>query len=131
MIAMSISAPLVLLSLLPVSEAAAVVAAVAFPVILVLLSIYAAPVVRVTDKLSVKQINVPLTALGEAEVVPESQVRFERGPGLSPGSKYIIRGDIKFLVKVPVEDPNDPTSYLLLSTRRPEDLARALNADRA
>jgi len=131
MIAMLLSAPLVLLSLLPVSETVAVVASIVIPTVLILLSIYAAPVIRINDKLSVNKINVPLSALGEALIVPEDQIRFERGPGLSPGSQFVIRGDVKYLVRVPVDDPQDPTSYLLLSTRKPEELAGALNANRA
>ena len=117
-----------LLSLLPISQTWAVVAAVLVPIALILVSIAAAPVIRVTDNLDVAQIKVPLTALGEAIVVEPEKVSYERGPGLSPGSKFIIRGDVKHLVKVPVTDALDPTSYLLLSTRRPNELASALNA---
>ena len=81
--------------------------------------------------IAVARINVPLEALGKALVVPEDEVRSERGPKLSPASKFMIRGDIKHLVKVPVTDEADPTTYLLISTRRPEELASALNANRA
>ncbi len=131
LIAISLSSPLVMLSLVPVSQTLALIAAILVPVGLIGLSIAAAPVIRVTESLSVARINVPLEALGKALVVPEDEVRSERGPKLSPASKFMIRGDIKHLVKVPVTDEADPTTYLLISTRRPEELASALNANRA
>ena len=73
-----------MLSLVPVSQTLALISAILVPVGLIGLSIAAAPVIRVTESLSVARINVPVEALGKALVVPEDEVRSERGPKLSP-----------------------------------------------
>ena len=128
---MSLSAPLVLLSVLPVSQIGAVVMAGLVPVALVLLSIFSAPTIQITENIRAGRINVPLSALGEALGLEGDQMKTERGPGLSPAAQFVIRGDIKFMVKVPVTDTNDPTAYLLISTRNPSGLASAINANRS
>jgi hypothetical protein len=126
---MGLSAPLVLLSVLPVSQTGAIVLAVLVPVGLVLLSIISAPTIQVSENIRVGRINVPLTALGEALGLEGERMKSERGPGLSPAAQFVIRGDIKYMVKVAVTDPNDPTAYLLISTRNPAELASAINAN--
>jgi hypothetical protein len=126
---MGLSAPLVLLSVLPVSQTGAIVLAVLVPVGLVLLSIFSAPTIQVSENIRVGRINVPLTALGEALGLEGERMKSERGPGLSPAAQFVIRGDIKYMVKVAVTDPNDPTAYLLISTRNPAELASAINAN--
>ncbi|NQV92168.1 MAG: DUF3093 family protein, partial [Candidatus Aquiluna sp.] len=93
MIAMSLSAPLVLLSVLPVSQSGAVVMAGLVPVALVLLSIFSAPTIQVTENIRAGRINVPLSALGEAFGLEGDQMKTERGPGLSPAAQFVIRGD--------------------------------------
>jgi len=42
----------------------------------------------------------------------------------------MIRGYVQTGVKIEVSDPDDPTPYLLLSSRKPEELAVALDANR-
>ena len=64
LVAMSLSAPLVLLSLLPVSQPVAIVMAVLVPIGLALLSIFTAPIIQVSASIRVGRINVPLNALG-------------------------------------------------------------------
>jgi hypothetical protein len=129
LVAMSLSAPLVLLSVLPVSQTGAIVMAGLVPVGLILLSIFSAPTIQISENIRVGRINVPLTALGEAFGLEGERMKTERGPGLSPAAQFVIRGDIKYMVKVAVTDPNDPTAYLLISTRNPAELASAINAN--
>ena len=128
-IALTLSAPLVLLSLLPISQTVAVFMAGLVPVGLIFLSIFSAPTIKISENIRVGRINVPLSALGEAFGLEGDQMKKERGPGLSPAAQFIIRGDLKYMVKVPVKDPNDPTAYLLISTRNPAALASAINAN--
>ena len=42
----------------------------------------------------------------------------------------MIRGWVDPVVRVGIEDPDDPVPYWLISTRRPEDLIRALDEAR-
>jgi len=130
LLALALSAPLVLLSVLPVSQSVAIILAVLVPVALIFLSIFSAPTIKVSENIRVGRINVPLSALGEAVGLEGEQMKMERGPGLSPAAQFLIRGDIKSMIKVPVTDPNDPTAYLLISTRKPLELASAINAHR-
>lgn len=129
LIVLGLSSPLVLLSVLPVSEAYAVILAGLVPVVLIALAIFSAPTIKVTENLTAGRINIPLSALGETEVIAGTALKHEQGPGLSPASQFLIRGDIKQMIKIQVADPEDPTSYLLISTRNPEKLASALNAN--
>jgi hypothetical protein len=43
----------------------------------------------------------------------------------------LIRGDIKTAVKVEITDGNDPTPYLMISTRRSSELVSALRANKS
>ena len=65
--------------------------------------------------------------LGEAEALDGDEAREALGPGLNARAWLCIRGWVRPLVKVPLNDPNDPTPYWLVSTRRPTELAAALN----
>ncbi len=130
LLALGLSAPLVLLSVLPVSQSVAIMLAGLVPVALIFLSIFSAPTIRVGENIQVGRIDVPLSALGEAVGLEGDQMKMERGPGLSPAAQFLIRGDIKSMIKVPVIDPNDPTAYLLISTRKPLELASAINTHR-
>jgi len=129
LVALSLSAPLVLLSVLPVNQTGAIVMAGLVPIGLILLSIFSAPTIKISENIRVGRINVPLTALGEAYGLEGERMKTERGPSLSPAAQFVIRGDIKYMVKVAVTDPNDPTAYLLISTRNPAELASAINAN--
>jgi hypothetical protein len=40
----------------------------------------------------------------------------------------VIRGWVDPVVRVTLEDPDDPTPYWLISTRRPEELVRVLTS---
>jgi Protein of unknown function (DUF3093) len=42
----------------------------------------------------------------------------------------VIRGWVHSVVRVPITDPADPAPYWLLSTRRPTELAAAINGSR-
>lgn len=70
---------------------------------------------------------VQLKFLGTAEVVPESEFREQLGPSLDSRAYLVIRGWLRTSVRVPINDPSDPTPYWLISSRNPEQLAAALN----
>ena len=54
----------------------------------------------------------------------------ERGTGLDARAYLVIRGWVHSVVRVPITDPADPAPYWLLSTRRPTELAAAINGSR-
>ena len=59
------------------------------------------------------------------------EARRVRGPGLDPRDWHVIRGGIDGVVRVTVEDPDDPTPSWVLSTRTPDRLAAAIRRSQA
>ena len=128
--ALLLSSPMVLLAAIPFSASLAYVLAVAVPVGLITFFVARSPRIHLDhEHLSVGRMRVPITALGQAQAFVGEQARFERGPGLSPGTQRLFRGDIDGVVKIAVTDDSDPTDYLLFSTRRGEELVSALSAN--
>lgn len=127
-----LSSPMVLLATIPFSQQLATVLAIAVPVGLIFIFVSRAPVIQMHgDELVVGRMRLPLSALGSAEYFQGDRARFERGPGLSPGSQRLFRGDIDGVVKINITDPQDPTDYLLFSSRKGAELVSALRANLA
>lgn len=121
-----------LLAAIPFSAELAYVLAVVVPIALISFFFLRAPRILLDEThLRVGGMRVPLNALGEAQALLGDEARFERGPGLSPGTQRLFRGDIAGIVKISVIDETDPTDFLLFSTRKGEDLVRALRANRS
>lgn len=120
-----------LLAAIPFSPFLAYLLAVLVPIGLISFFIIRSPrIVLDQTHLSVGKMRVPLTALGQAQSFAGEEARFERGPGLSPGTQRLFRGDIDGVVKIAVIDETDPTDYLLFSTRKSSELVSALSANR-
>ncbi|MDG4859209.1 DUF3093 domain-containing protein [Streptomyces sp. T-3] len=70
--------------------------------------------------------RIPLTALGEAEVLDAAEARAWRSHRADPRAFMLLRSYIPTAVRIPVTDPEDPTPYVYLSTRSPEQLVSKL-----
>ncbi|HWO66390.1 MAG TPA: DUF3093 domain-containing protein [Umezawaea sp.] len=77
-------------------------------------------------ELRVGDAHVPLELLGEVEVFTAKTKRKAMGPNLDPAAFVAHRGWIGPMVKVALEDPEDPTPYWLFSARRADRLAELL-----
>ncbi len=89
--------------------------------------LYGSPRVEVIDgELIAGRARIPLTLIGEPSGYRGDEARAERGPRLDARAWLLIRGWVDPVVKVPIDDPDDPTPYWLVSTRRPDDLVAAL-----
>ncbi|MEU7058840.1 DUF3093 domain-containing protein [Streptomyces sp. NPDC046197] len=77
------------------------------------------------------EAKIPVTALGEAEVLDAEEARAWRTYKADTRAFLLLRAYIPGALRVEVTDPDDPTPYLYLSTRDPEGLAQALKAARA
>ncbi|MGA5076156.1 DUF3093 domain-containing protein [Streptomyces griseoincarnatus] len=85
--------------------------------------------IRVTnDTLFVADARIPLTALGQPEVLEGEEARAWRTYKADLRAFMVMRGYVSTAVRVEVLDPEDPTPYLYLSTRTPDLLAEALVA---
>jgi hypothetical protein len=75
--------------------------------------------------------HIPLSDIGPAIPLDAERSRAVRGPQIDPAAYHLIRGWIATSVLVEVSDPADPTPYWLLSSRRPHQLAAAIDMARA
>ncbi|MEV0636507.1 DUF3093 domain-containing protein [Streptomyces sp. NPDC050619] len=77
------------------------------------------------------EAKIPVSALGEAEVLDPEEARAWRTYKADTRAFLLLRAYIPTALRVQVTDPEDPTPYLYLSTREPERLSEALTAARA
>ncbi|GAA2448845.1 DUF3093 domain-containing protein [Streptomyces macrosporus] len=95
-------------------------------------SAYGSARVRVIgDALVAGEARVPVSALGETHVLDAEEARAWRTHRADPRAYMLLRSYIPTAVRIEVVDPEDPTPYLYLSTRRPRALADALEKARA
>ncbi|MGV9558176.1 DUF3093 domain-containing protein [Streptomyces sp. NPDC003401] len=84
----------------------------------------------VGDSLIAGEAKIPVSALGEAEVLDAEEARAWRTYKADTRAFLLLRAYIPTALRVEVTDPADPTPYLYLSTRDPQRLAQALRAAR-
>lgn len=72
--------------------------------------------------------RIPVSALGEAEVLDAEEARAWRSHKADTRAYMLLRSYIPTAVRVEITDPEDPTPYVYLSTREPQALAAALKA---
>ncbi len=130
-LAYSLLSPMVLLAAAPFGWALAIaLGALTLLAALLFASVFS-PMVLVDDvRLVAGKMSIPLSAIGSVEEIEQQNLRQELGPKLDARAQLQIRGDLKNAVKVCISDPQDPTPYLIISTRRPKELVSALRANR-
>ncbi|KUJ35654.1 hypothetical protein MBT84_11955 [Streptomyces sp. MBT84] len=98
----------------------------------VVASSYGSVRIRVVgDSLIAGEAKIPLSALGDSEVLDAEEARAWRTYKANTRAFMLLRAYIPRALKVEVVDPEDPTPYLYLSSREPERLAAAIAAARA
>ena len=123
--------PASILVLAPVSLPAGIVTGVILYLAVIGSLTMTAPVIEVADGvLRAGRAEIPLAQTGEAIAADAAAARLERGTGLDARAFLVIRGWIAPVVRVPITDPADPAPYWLLSSRRPQELAAAINGSR-
>ncbi|MCX3060597.1 DUF3093 domain-containing protein [Streptomyces beihaiensis] len=70
--------------------------------------------------------KIPLSALGEVEVLDPEETRAWRTYKADPRAFMLLRSYVPTAVRAEITDPDDPTPYVYVSTRDPEALAKAL-----
>jgi hypothetical protein len=110
-----------------IGGAVAVVVTAAVEVVLVL----SAPIVAVRDgQLVAGAARIPVGLTGAAEPFRGEDATAERGTRLDARAYTMFRGWVDPVLRVQVTDPDDPVPYWLVSTRRPEELRAAIEAER-
>ncbi len=85
--------------------------------------------IEISDgELRIKRAHIPLRYLGEVEVISKRNFGIERTRGADPAAFFATTFWISQGLKVQVKDERDPTPYWLISSRRSEELARALKS---
>ncbi|KWX00341.1 hypothetical protein TH66_16085 [Carbonactinospora thermoautotrophica] len=93
---------------------------------------YGSARIRVADGvLEAGRAAIPLSAVGTVRALTAEEARELRGPKADPRAYLLLRGYLPRAVYVEVADPADPTPYWYVSTRRPDELAAALNSAKA
>ncbi|MGW2743640.1 DUF3093 domain-containing protein [Streptomyces sp. NPDC001450] len=95
----------------------------------VVASAYGSLRIRVVgDSLIAGEAKIPVSALGDAEILDPEEARAWRTYKADTRAFLLLRAYIPRALRVEVTDPQDPTPYLYLSTREPERLAAAIEA---
>ncbi|MEE1751610.1 DUF3093 domain-containing protein [Streptomyces sp. SP18CS02] len=124
-----ISGGLVMLPLGPVPMLGGLIGAAALASVAV--SSYGSARIRVVaGSLVAGDARIPLSALGEPEVLDAEEARAWRSYKADARAFMLLRGYVPTALRVEVTDPDDPTPYVYLSTRDPRALAAALGQDR-
>jgi hypothetical protein len=108
----------------------AAINAFAIAVVLGLVAIYIATtsIIVADGELRIQRAHIPLKYLGACEVISKKNFSFERTRGADPAAYFATTFWISEGLKVEVTDARDSTPYWLISTRRAEELARALKS---
>jgi len=123
----AVVAPMAALVFVPLDQTFALAIGVLVAVLVVVLMIAGAPVIAVRGGiLHAGRAHIDVHLLGRPTTYEAQQARQARGPGLDPRDWHVIRGGIDGVVRVSVEDPDDPTPSWVLSTRTPDRLAAAI-----
>ena len=123
----ALAIPASLLTFAPISVVVGGIVGVVLALGVVGIAVGTAPTITVHDgMLRAGSARVPLALVGETDVARGDDARLARGQQLDARAHLVLRPDISPVLRVHLTDPDDPTPYWLLSTRRPEELAAAI-----
>lgn len=115
----------------PISITTGIIAAVVLAVIMIALLVLSTPRIVVTEStVQAGRATIERRFTGSVEAFTGSEATEQRGTQLHGLAYLCIRGWIDPVVRIEVTDDSDPTPYWLTSTRRPEQLVKALASSR-
>lgn len=122
-------APAVWLVFAPINDQIGLVTSIALTLASIAIRIFTTRTIAVTpDSLRIGNAVIPRKALGEAVSVSTQDQFTERGSNLDSRAFLALKSGLPGLVKIEVTDDEDPTPYLLISTRRASELVELLNS---
>ncbi len=132
LIALLLLLPAVFMVMTPIEAALALPIAILVYLLISGSLVLMSPVVAVSNGvLSAGSAQVPVSALGEVTLLDDAALRRTIGPGADARAYLLVRGFIHKGLRVEIVDAEDPTPYWVLTTRRPQQFAAAINAARA
>jgi hypothetical protein len=121
--------PASLLVFLPISQLAGIICAIVLYGAIVATLLLTTPTVVVTEtQFSAGRASLPRTVVSAAIAYEGSDATAERGTRLDARAWLLLRGWIPGIVRIELDDPDDPTPYWLVSSRQPRRLAAALES---
>ena len=130
-VALLLGYPMVFLAAMPFGLPIALVASGLLPSVVIVTAFLLSPQVTVSDRLVAGRYVIPLSAIGQVDSLNTEEFVRLLGPGFDPRARLMLGGYSKRGVRIEIVDPADPTPYVLVSSRKPQELARALGADRS
>ncbi|MFA4841538.1 MAG: DUF3093 domain-containing protein [Agrococcus sp.] len=125
-------APAALLVFLPIDIGVGIAVAVGLYAIIVAALWLSAPVVQVQDGvLRAGRARIDAVHLGAADALEGAEATAAMRAGWDPTDHHVTSPWMKSLVRVAVVDPADPTGAWVISSRRPQRLAAAIEDARS
>jgi Protein of unknown function (DUF3093) len=122
-------APAVWLVFAPINDQIGLLSSIVLTLASIAIRIVTTRTIEVTsDALRIGNALIPRKALGKAVSVATQDQFTERGSNLDSRAFLALKSGLPGLVKIEVTDDEDPTPYLLISTRRASELVELLNA---
>jgi hypothetical protein len=119
--------PASLLVFLPISLPVGIAVAVSLYAAVVVVLVATTATIEVTEtEFRAGRARMPRSVVARAQAFEGDQATAERGVRLDARAWLLLRGWIPGVVKVELDDPQDPTPYWLVASRHPEQLAAAL-----
>lgn len=119
--------PAALLVFLPINQTVGIITAIVLYAGCVAILVLTSPLVEVTtEQFSAGHARLPIEFAGKATPFRADEATLERGQRLDARAWLLLRGWVSPVVRVEVDDPQDPTPYWIVSTRRPERIVEAI-----
>jgi hypothetical protein len=121
--------PAIWMALAPINPDLGLVVGLLFTAVTVALRFVIAKRILVDDaNIKLGQATIPLKFVGKATSIAKEDQFFARGALAHPQAFLLLKSGLPGLVRIEMKDPNDPTPYLLVSTRKGEQLIQALSS---
>ena len=119
--------PTLWLTFLPIDLVLGTTLGIGLTVLVIILMIAKSARIKVSDSsLVVANASIERRFISAVETIAAEDGFAARGRDLDPRAWIHFQGSVKTLVRVTIEDPEDPTPYWLFSTRKPIELRKAL-----
>lgn len=132
LIALLLLLPAVYMVMTPLESALALPVAIAVYVLIAGSLVLLAPTIHVKGGVLIAgNAQVPVSELGEVQVLDDASLRRTIGPGADARAYLLVRGFIHKGLRIELVDNEDPTPYWVLTSRRPRKFAQAIEAAKA
>ncbi len=131
-LALLLVVPAVALIATPININAAIPSGIIVYLIAAVTLILLSPTIRVAGgELVAGHASIPVSQLGEIELLGAGRLRAAIGPGLDARSYLLVRGWVNRGIRIENIDPNDPAPVWIITTRHPQKLAETIRAAQA